>query len=52
MSIVLLLSFYGIQVHKVAFLNFWRDILCNLRTEFMRDLLLFGKEIKIFMQTV
>ena len=34
----------------VVGLNFWQGHLCNSRTEFMRDLLLFGKDVKVFLQ--
>ena len=48
-------SFVGllakIKTTRLGGLNFWQDILCNSRTEFMRDLLLFGKEIKVFLNT-
>jgi len=30
-------------------LNFWQPHLCNSRTDFLHDLLLFGKEIKVFL---
>ena len=29
----------------------WRDILCNSRTDFLHELLLFGKDVKIFLKT-
>jgi len=37
--------------HLVRFI-FWQDILCNSRTDEIRDLLQFGKEIKVFLTKV
>ena len=35
---------------QTGVLDFWQDILCNSRTEFIHDLLQFGKEIKSFLE--
>ena len=35
---------------KRTVIQIWQGHLCNSRAEFMRDLLLFGKEIKTFLQ--
>jgi len=33
-------------------LNFWQGHLCNSRDDFMRDLLQFGKDIKVFLKNL
>ena len=37
-----------IPLKRVVFL-FWQDHLCNLRVDDIHDLLLFGKEVKVFL---
>ena len=37
---------------KRTVIQIWQGHLCNLRTDFIRDLLLFGKEMKIFLQNL
>lgn len=41
------------QINKTAkmrFCLFWQGQLCNLRNDFMRDLLAFGKDVNAFLQ--
>ena len=35
---------------KTPNLNIWQDILCNSRTDEIKDLLQFGKDIKVFLE--
>jgi hypothetical protein len=36
--------------HPKGGFYFWQGHLCNPRTDFIRDLLSFGKEIKVFLE--
>ena len=37
---------------QMGVFDFWQDHLCYLRVDFIRDLLSFGKEIKVFLNKV
>lgn len=36
---------------KMRFYLFWQGQLCNSRTDFIRDLLSFGKDVKFFLES-
>ena len=36
---------------KMRFYLFWQGHLCNSRTDFIRDLLSFGKDVKFFLES-
>ena len=41
-----------IKTTRLGGLNFWQGHLCNSRTDFLYELLLFGKDIKVFIKHI
>ena len=37
---------------KLRFYLFWQGHLCNSRTDFLHELLLFGKDVKVFLAKI